>query len=613
MNKKNKIYKILVPITLILQCDYNLSNLGGNVDSAIIIISNEHDHISSIGSGYTSSNLVWSSKAGFDYKIKTGTSCRDGTLLSEGIVPNGNETTQILATSILLGENIIRICVTKEGVTAEKTLVINRIDDSTGPILNPLQLTEPENLATSVNPSPGEIVVYFAESLETSTPVLTMEICNAIDCTTTPTWQAVASTNTDFSWSQTSTANDTLTIKLSWILFPENAMIRWTLDLSSIKDLLGNTMLANLQQTFTTTVRNTVWPLAHTGQTSCWKNNGAVEDLNCDDGDYVFGDAMKPAGADAYFPNYPNVRSFIDNNDGTIKDNVTTLLWTKCSIKDDGTVAANGLLTEQLNDHTANCGISHDDLGAGTWEEAINSCSFLNQLSFAGRSNWRLPNYLEIYTHFHYQYTIPAVDHALFPNTGYFNPPYAPGYWTSTALVTDNTKSTYGNTYQGRHWYDLKTTPQSVRCVSESVPPSRSRGYVDYGETILDQGTSLRWRKCITGQTGVSCFGGPAIENWVARLNSCKVLNDTAYAGLTTWRLPSVIELASLLDLTQTANQINPLFYLPIATPLRFVSSTTSIAVPTDVFDSNFSTEGTGNMNTRTATSFYSRCVASEP
>ncbi len=72
----------------------------------------------------------------------------------------------------------------------------------------------------------------------------------------------------------------------------------------------------------------------------------------------------------------PDARSYTDNGDGTITDNVTGLMWEKLS--DDGSV--------------------HDWNDAYTWSDAFNvKIAALNSAGgFAGYTDWRLPNVFEL-------------------------------------------------------------------------------------------------------------------------------------------------------------------------------------------------------------------------
>lgn len=98
---------------------------------------------------------------------------------------------------------------------------------------------------------------------------------------------------------------------------------------------------------------------------------------------------------------------FIDNNDGTISDTYTGLIWKKCS-------------------------------EGQTWASATNSCegtaTSLNwQSAFAlSDNNWRLPNIKELGSIVENRCINPAVDELYFPDT-----PFG-GFWSSTPYANDN-------------------------------------------------------------------------------------------------------------------------------------------------------------------------------
>ncbi|HYC00679.1 MAG TPA: DUF1566 domain-containing protein [Candidatus Limnocylindrales bacterium] len=99
-----------------------------------------------------------------------------------------------------------------------------------------------------------------------------------------------------------------------------------------------------------------------TGQTNCYTNAGTI--IPCagtgQDGEYQAGVA----------------HSFTDNGDGTITDNITGLMWEKLS--DDGTV--------------------HDKDNTYPGTDPFSKITALNGASFAGYTDWRLPNRAELLT-----------------------------------------------------------------------------------------------------------------------------------------------------------------------------------------------------------------------
>lgn len=67
-------------------------------------------------------------------------------------------------------------------------------------------------------------------------------------------------------------------------------------------------------------------------------------------------------------------RSYVDNGDGTVSDARTGLMWEK--LGDDGTI--------------------HDKDNTYTWSQAFTKATTLNGSSFAGHTDWRVPNQTEL-------------------------------------------------------------------------------------------------------------------------------------------------------------------------------------------------------------------------
>ncbi len=101
--------------------------------------------------------------------------------------------------------------------------------------------------------------------------------------------------------------------------------------------------------------------LPSTGQTTCYDGNGEVIDCA---GTGQDGELQKGVA-----------RSFSDNGDGTITDNATGLVWEKLS--DDDSI--------------------HDWNNVYAWTDAFAAkIATLNSTSFAGHSDWRVPNLVEL-------------------------------------------------------------------------------------------------------------------------------------------------------------------------------------------------------------------------
>jgi len=115
----------------------------------------------------------------------------------------------------------------------------------------------------------------------------------------------------------------------------------------------------------------------------------------------------------AIIPDTPDNR-YIDNQDGTITDTRTDLMWSKCS----------GGLTG--NDCSVGAELTYTLSQALRLAKTIN-----NNDGFAGYTDWRLPNINELASLVEFQCVQPAINLNLFPAT------QPSGYWSSSQSVND--------------------------------------------------------------------------------------------------------------------------------------------------------------------------------
>lgn len=246
-------------------------------------------------------------------------------------------------------------------------------------------------------------------------------------------------------------------------------------------------------------------------------------------------------GQDANYPG--NTPSYTDNNNGTITDNVTGLMWTKSyDINGDGIIDANDKMTP-------------DDA-----EKEAASCAT------GGYSDWRLPTIKELYSLIMFsgaEINPEAVssDGAVpFINTDYFEIGYGDldaGDRIIDAQVATSTR------YVGKTvaWllYEETETMFGVNFVDGRIkgyPADGSKKYyilyvrnnTDYGKndftdngdgTITDNATGLMWMQDDNGE-GVS---------WEDALSYAE---DFEYAGYSDWKLPDAKELQSLIDYSRS-------------------------------------------------------------
>lgn len=129
---------------------------------------------------------------------------------------------------------------------------------------------------------------------------------------------------------------------------------------------------------------------------------------------------------------------FTDNGNGTVTDNLTGLVWVKVVYAD--TI---------------------------TWEDAL---VYAESLSFAGQTDWRLPNIKELQSICQQTISNPTISNSFF-SVGIKK------IWSSTTLPNQTTKSWYIDSREGIATYDVKTNKHSVLCVrgNGSSPASVSK------------------------------------------------------------------------------------------------------------------------------------------
>ncbi len=66
--------------------------------------------------------------------------------------------------------------------------------------------------------------------------------------------------------------------------------------------------------------------------------------------------------------------------------------------------------------------------------------------------------------------------------------------------------------------------------------------------TLLDTKTGWLWKKCSEGQSGTGCTGSSLQYTRQQALEKAKSVNNEGFAGYKDWRVPTVKELASIVE-----------------------------------------------------------------
>ncbi|EOX1532738.1 DUF1566 domain-containing protein [Vibrio cholerae] len=139
----------------------------------------------------------------------------------------------------------------------------------------------------------------------------------------------------------------------------------------------------------------------------------------------------------------PNT-AFSDNGDGTVTHHTTGLIWQRCSLGQSW----NG----------SDCIGSADGF---TWGDA--SLAAAAQNTFAGFSDWRLPNKNELASIVEYRCFLPAINSQQFPNAP------ASWYWSSSPTVIDSRLAWGVSFHYGPTGFNDKSNSFLVRLVRDPL------------------------------------------------------------------------------------------------------------------------------------------------
>ena len=232
-----------------------------------------------------------------------------------------------------------------------------------------------------------------------------------------------------------------------------------------------------------------------------------------------------------------NGPSFTDNGNGTITDNITGLMWQKT------------------------------DSGEMTWDNAVATALTLN---LGGSVDWRLPTPMEAFSILNHDRN-PALDPTYFINNPSGTPQY---FWTNDFYANDTTRVWATNAGGGIGPHSKSQTISAggtsrfhARFVRGAKATLSHNYYNNLDTTISDIDAGLMWTQAPSSSM-----------NWNAALNYAEGLTT---AGYTDWRIPTVKELQSLVDIslatattTATAKTALNRTLFPTATATAYWSST---------------------------------------
>ena len=276
------------------------------------------------------------------------------------------------------------------------------------------------------------------------------------------------------------------------------------------KRLLLGIIIINSTLFFGQSVSKTIQLLPDTGQTQSYTTTFG------EDHDYLI-----------------NTPSFTNNNNGTIKDNVTGLMW------------------QQV------------DGGEMTIENATTYC---DNLVLGGFSDWRLPTPIESFSILNHQNSNPAI------NTTYFSLTTAEYWWTSifennstTKVWCTNAGGGIGNHPKAETISAGGTKKFHARAVrNTNIPTTITNHFTDNTDgTITDNLTQLVWQK----------IPNTTVLTWEQALVYAEGLT---IGTLSDWRLPNIKELQSINNELAT----NPSVFAPYFSSLGVHNYWSSTSLP---------------------------------
>lgn len=233
----------------------------------------------------------------------------------------------------------------------------------------------------------------------------------------------------------------------------------------------------------------------------CTGDRDCEEDAQCCDGSSQSCDVTRLPAGDGNNPG----QLVYAGDDLTVRDTITGLVWQR-----------------DVSSHPPGCSGNN---GGCTWSEAKAYCA---SLTLNGDADFRLPSRMELLTIADHTRASPALDPRAFPITPDRD------FWSSTPAVdTRGDGGSYVSFFLGTTSMADSSSALSVRCVRGARCVPTIRFAVLGGGMVKDNVTGLLWQQQL----------GPNDMAWSEALSYCSTVG-------TGFRLPTVKELASLMELT---------------------------------------------------------------
>jgi hypothetical protein len=193
-----------------------------------------------------------------------------------------------------------------------------------------------------------------------------------------------------------------------------------------------------------------------------------------------------------------------------------------------------------------------------SWADAKALC---DAATTGGHQDWRLPTRIELISLLDVAVSEPAIDSSAFPGCE------SSLYWSSTPSAA------FPNRYEaidfqiGYSYADTAGELHFARCVRGN-PHTAAPRYSPQNGYVTDNATGLSWE--MPAPAGVADYAAAGAR--------CDALTT---GGLTVWRLPSIKELQTLIDVTKSTPAMDTAFFTDVSADVEmFWSASPAIYLP---------------------------------
>lgn len=251
-----------------------------------------------------------------------------------------------------------------------------------------------------------------------------------------------------------------------------------------------------------------------------------------------------------------------------------------------------------------------------------------NSSFLCGKTDWRVPTSNELLSLMNFSVPVNNPINADALNSLLSGDWMTGEFWTSETMATATDNAWVVSPGQGgsvtlsaktastafvRLVSGVKTASTCGDSADRFIVSRNSTGTPD--STVYDSKSGLMWKQCTEGSEGAQCNltstvpfdtrrseAATYIFNWLKNVNENPA---TLGAGFSDWRLPSVKELASLVDRCSTSSRIDPTFF-PNSMSFSYVTATKNVNDPSQFWFVNFFD---GTIAVGSATNKYIRLV----